>query len=151
MRAKWGPESCVASASSQLCSTCCTCSTSTFITGRCWSLEGGGDNWLKLELSFALLPRGAHCIYKHILFYWYPTFFALKNPPRPKNWFFILIFSHSRSILEQNVWTETLHNRGVVWGGVCFLTFCPEMQRTGYRVSEKWIMPWNGLKIGISK
>ena len=46
---------------------------------------GGGDNWLKLELSVAHLPRGAHAIYKHILFYWYPTFFALKNPPRPKN------------------------------------------------------------------
>ena len=41
---------------------------------------GGGDNWCMLELSYVHLPRGAHGIYKHILFYWYPTFFAKKTP-----------------------------------------------------------------------
>ena len=96
---------------------------------------GGGDNWLKLELSFALLPRHAHGIYKHILFYWCPTFFAKKNPlakkliltnfPQfsPENIHsesFILFFSHSRSILEQNVWKQTPHNRGLVWEGGLF-------------------------------
>ena len=81
-------------------------------------LLGGGDNWSKLELSFAHLPRGAHGIYKHILFYWYPTFFARKKtltkklvltnfplfcPENIHSESFILLFSHSRSILEQNV------------------------------------------------
>ena len=85
-----------------------------------------------LELSYAHLPRGAHGIYKHILFYWYSTFFAKKKPLGQKTDFdqfsqilpvkypfgnFNSVFSHSRSILEQNVWKQTPHNRGVFWGG----------------------------------
>ena len=81
-------------------------------------LIGGGDNWVKLELSFAHLPRGDHGIYKHILFYWYPTFFAKKKTLGQKTdleqfseillvkypiGIFNSVFSNHRSILEQNV------------------------------------------------
>ena len=41
---------------------------------------------------------------------------------------FNLFFSNYRGILEQSVWKQTPHNKGVVWG-VCFLTFCPKMHR----------------------
>ena len=42
---------------------------------------GGGDKSQKSESSGPHLARGSQHIYKHILFYWYPTKNAKMTPP----------------------------------------------------------------------
>ena len=45
------------------------------------------------------------------------------------------VFSHSKSILEQNVWKQTPHNRGVVLGGLFSDILSLKCIKKGYRVS----------------